>query len=129
MKSYKYKYYWSKKRNACTTIEHPDILAELQILDDDYYRAISTSKDEGFELHLKRKPKCISKTISKTISKSVFQKLFQSVFQKLYFKNYFKVYFKSVFQKVYFKNYFKKLGRHETCFELVQSMVEPIFEA
>ena len=34
----------------------PEILAELKILDDDYYRSISLSKDDGRELHLKRKP-------------------------------------------------------------------------
>ena len=34
----------------------PEILVEFQITDDDYYRALSISKDNDFELHLKRKP-------------------------------------------------------------------------
>ena len=34
----------------------PEILAELQIADDYYYRALSISKDDGFKLHLKRNP-------------------------------------------------------------------------
>ena len=33
----------------------PEILAELQITDD-YYGAVSISKVDGLELHLKRKP-------------------------------------------------------------------------
>lgn len=34
----------------------PEILAELQIADDCYYRALSISKDDGFKLYLKRNP-------------------------------------------------------------------------
>ena len=34
----------------------PEILAELQITDDGYYGAVSISKVDDLELHLKRKP-------------------------------------------------------------------------
>ena len=33
----------------------PEILAELKILDDDYCKSLSLSKDDGRELHLKGK--------------------------------------------------------------------------
>ena len=33
----------------------PDIFEELQIADDDFYKALSISKDDGLELHVKRK--------------------------------------------------------------------------
>ena len=33
-----------------------EILDELEISKDDYYRALSISKDEDLELHLKREP-------------------------------------------------------------------------
>ena len=34
----------------------PATLAEFQIADDNYYTALSISKDDDFELHMKRKP-------------------------------------------------------------------------
>ena len=32
------------------------ILQELQILEDQYYKALSISRDSGFQIHFKRDP-------------------------------------------------------------------------
>ena len=44
------------KDNFTQPLSVKEILDELEISKDDYYRALSISKDESLELHLKRKP-------------------------------------------------------------------------
>ena len=44
------------KENFTQPLSVKEILDELEISKDDYYRALSISKDEDLELHLKRKP-------------------------------------------------------------------------
>ena len=44
------------KDNFTQSLRIKEILDELEISSDDYYRALSISKDEDLELHLKRKP-------------------------------------------------------------------------
>ena len=44
------------KNNFTQPLSVKEILDELEISKDDYYRALSISKDEELELHLKRKP-------------------------------------------------------------------------
>lgn len=44
-----------RKVNFVQPLSIADILAELQIADVDYYRALYISKDDDFERHLKRR--------------------------------------------------------------------------
>ena len=44
------------KDNFTQSLRIKEILDELEISSDDYYRALSISKDEDLELHLKMKP-------------------------------------------------------------------------
>ena len=44
------------KDNFTHPLSIKEILDELEISSDDYYRALSISKDEDLELHLKRQP-------------------------------------------------------------------------
>ena len=46
----------STKDNFTQSLSVKEILDELEISKDDYYRALSISKDEDLELHLKREP-------------------------------------------------------------------------
>ena len=46
----------STKDNFTQPLRRKEILDELQISNDDYYRALSISRDEDLELHLKREP-------------------------------------------------------------------------
>lgn len=67
------------------TIELPEIFEELQIADDDYYRALSISKDDGLQLHVKRK--------------------LNSCFVSNYFDNGLKVWQANIFIQPVFKEY------------------------
>ena len=44
------------KCNFTQPVSVKEILDELEISKDDYFRALSISKDENFERHLKREP-------------------------------------------------------------------------
>ena len=44
------------KDNFTQPLSIQEILDELEISKDDYYKGLSVSKDEDFELHLKRLP-------------------------------------------------------------------------
>ena len=44
------------KVNVTQPLSFQEILDELEISKEDYYRALSISKDEDLELHLKRQP-------------------------------------------------------------------------
>ena len=46
----------STKDNFTKPLSVKKILHELEVSRDDYYRALSISKDEDLELNLKRKP-------------------------------------------------------------------------
>ena len=46
----------STKDNFTKSLSVKKILHELEVSRDDYYRALSISKDEDLELNLKRKP-------------------------------------------------------------------------
>ena len=48
------------KDNFTQPLNVKEILDELEISKDDYYRAVSISKDKDLELHLKRKPNSFS---------------------------------------------------------------------
>ena len=46
------------KDNFTQPLNIQEILSELEISEDDYYKALSKSKDEDLELHWKRQPNC-----------------------------------------------------------------------
>ena len=50
------------KDNLTQQLSFKEILDELQISKEDYYRALSISKDEDLELHLKRQPNSLPYT-------------------------------------------------------------------
>ena len=45
-----------RKENHVQPVNIPEIFAELQIADDDYYKAFSITKDDDREFHLKKNP-------------------------------------------------------------------------
>ena len=49
----------TKKENHVQLVNIPDILAELQIADDDYSKALSIPKDDNLELHVTKKSKLL----------------------------------------------------------------------
>ena len=48
------KYVDRRKENFVYPLRIPEILAEFQIADDNYHRALLISKDDDFELHLQK---------------------------------------------------------------------------
>ena len=45
-----------RRESFLQTLSIPEILAELKIADEEYYRALPTSNDDELEVHLKSKP-------------------------------------------------------------------------